>query len=82
MKWVKWGLPITALVLLSSIAVWPEIDRALHTNKEVMKQLSRIKIESGTMIDATFHGLDTHNRPYTITSEKLFRNLTIAILSI
>lgn len=71
MKWVKWGLPITALVLLSSIAVWPEIDRALHTNKEVMKQLSRIKIESGTMIDATFHGLDTHNRPYTITSEKV-----------
>ncbi len=71
MKWVKWGLPITALVLLSSIAVWPEINRALHTNKDIIKQLSRIKIESGTMVGATFHGLDSHDRPYTITSEKV-----------
>lgn len=71
MKWMKWGLPTTALILLSSIAIWPQIDRALHTNKEIMKQLSRIKVESGTMIGAKFHGLDSHDRPYTITSEKV-----------
>lgn len=73
MKWVKWGLPITALLLLGSIAVWPEIDRAIHTNKKIMQQLARIKVESGTMIGATFHGLDSHERPYTITSDKVIQ---------
>lgn len=75
MKWMKWGLPITALLLLGSIAVWPEIDRALYSNKEIMKQLARIKIESGTMVGAIFHGLDSHDRPYTITSDKVVQKL-------
>ncbi|MDI2090103.1 LPS export ABC transporter periplasmic protein LptC [Commensalibacter oyaizuii] len=70
-KWTKWILPALALLLLGSIAVWPEIDRIINTNKEIIKQLARIKVESGTMVGATFHGLDSHDRPYTITSNKV-----------
>lgn len=70
-KLTKWILPALALLMLGSIAIWPEIDRMINTNKEVVKQLSRIKVESGTMVGATFHGLDSSNRPYTITSNKV-----------
>lgn len=75
-KWTKWLLPITALLLLGSIAIWPEIDRMINTNKAIMKQLAHIKVESGTMIGAIFHGLDSNNRPYTITSEKVVQKST------
>lgn len=73
-KWTKWTLPVLALLLLGSIAVWPEIDRMINTNKEVVKELSKIKVESGTMVGATFHGLDSSDRPYTITSSKVIQN--------
>ncbi|CAK7192952.1 hypothetical protein COMNV_01162 [Commensalibacter sp. Nvir] len=73
-KYTKWILPLLALILLGSIATWPEIDRFINTNKEVLKQLARIKIESGTMIGAVFHGVDDHNSPYTITSNKVIQN--------
>lgn len=72
-KLTKWILPAVALLMLGSIAIWPEIDRIINTNKEVVKQLSRIKVESGTMVGATFHGLDSSNRPYTITSNKVIQ---------
>lgn len=74
LRWTRWGLPATALVLLVSIAAWPEIDRAINSNKEILKQLSKIKVESGTMHGASFHGLDSHNRPYTITSKQVHQN--------
>ncbi|CAI3947899.1 Uncharacterized conserved protein [Commensalibacter communis] len=73
-KWTKWVLPALALLLLGSIAAWPEIDRFINTNKAVVSELSRIKVESGTMVGATFHGVDSSDRPYTITSSKVIQN--------
>lgn len=63
----KWLLPAGALLLLSTIAVWPEIERVRDT--------ARIAIEHGTLamrgailIDAHYHNIDDHGRPYTVTA--------------
>ncbi|GFE92010.1 LPS export ABC transporter periplasmic protein LptC [Acetobacter persici] len=69
LRWAKWVLPATALLLLSSIAVWPEVDRLINANKAALKDLSRVKIESGNLIGATYRGVDEHNRPFMVTAD-------------
>ncbi|GBQ82699.1 LPS export ABC transporter periplasmic protein LptC [Acetobacter malorum] len=69
LRWAKWVLPATALLLLSSIAVWPEVDRLINANKAALKDISKVKVESGNLIGATYRGLDEHNRPFMITAD-------------
>lgn len=76
LKWAKWVLPASALVLLSSIAIWPEVDRAIHSNKAAIAQLEHLKVESGTMLYAVYRGLDAHLKPYMITADKAQQNTT------
>ncbi|MBO1323699.1 LPS export ABC transporter periplasmic protein LptC [Acetobacter sp. TBRC 12305] len=71
MRWAKWFLPAAALGLLATIAVWPEIDRLVHANKTTLKELARVKIESGNLIGATYRGMDEHNRPFMITADSV-----------
>jgi lipopolysaccharide export system protein LptC len=60
-------LPIVALALLASVALWPEIAR----DSERARLSYRRGIappESGQMTAATYHGVDSGGRPYTITA--------------
>jgi len=61
----KWLLPVAALLLLATIALWPEIGH--------MRDTVRIAIEhtsggGATLTDAHYHGVDDHGRPYTVTA--------------
>jgi len=62
----KWLLPAGALLLLASIALWPEIGR--------MKDATRVALQragadvGATLTDARYRGVDDHNRPYTVTA--------------
>ncbi|WP_035367381.1 LPS export ABC transporter periplasmic protein LptC [Acetobacter pasteurianus] len=69
LRWAKWVLPATALLLLATIAVWPEVDRLLSANQTTIKELAKVKIESGNLIGATYRGVDEHNRPFMITAD-------------
>lgn len=64
----KWALPGLALVLLSSIAAWPEISHLVNQNRAALKEMARLRVESGNMEQATYRGLDAHNHPYMITA--------------
>ncbi len=60
-------LPLAALVLLASVALWPEIE---HETDQARLSYRRgaAPPESGRMVDAIYHGVDASNRPYTMTA--------------
>ncbi|NHN88942.1 LPS export ABC transporter periplasmic protein LptC [Acetobacter conturbans] len=69
LRWAKWLLPATALLLLASIAVWPEIDRMLNANQAALTEATRLKVESGNLEGAIYRSVDTHGRPYMLTAK-------------
>lgn len=60
-------LPLAALALLASVALWPEIE---HETDQARLSYRRgaTAPESGKMLDASYHGVDSSNRPYTMTA--------------
>ena len=70
LRWTKWILPAAALLLLVSIAIWPEIDRSMNSARIGLKQVTQVQVDSGRMIGPRYHGLDGHNRPYMITADE------------
>jgi lipopolysaccharide export system protein LptC len=63
----KWLLPAGALVLLSLIALWPEVDIATGKVRMSIGHLSG-SVDGGSLLDARYNGLDEKGRPYTITA--------------
>jgi lipopolysaccharide export system protein LptC len=62
----KWSLPVAALLLLATIALWPEIG---HMRDTVRVAIERTAVAGGaTLTDAHYHGVDDHGRPYTVTA--------------
>ncbi len=60
-------LPLAALGLLCSIALWPEISR--DTDRARLSfQRGRLEPENGQVVDARYNGVDERNRPYTMTA--------------
>ncbi len=70
LRWTKWILPAGALLLLASIAAWPEIQRSMNAARLGLKQAAQVKIDSGRMLSARYRGLDGHDRPYMITADE------------
>jgi lipopolysaccharide export system protein LptC len=63
----KWVLPVTAMGLLASIALWPEIEDSALQSRLRMSHVSG-DVEGGTLLDARYNGVDEKGRPYTITA--------------
>ncbi|MCL1562030.1 LPS export ABC transporter periplasmic protein LptC [Parasaccharibacter sp. TMW 2.1886] len=68
LKRAKWGLPGLAMFLLFSVAIWPEINHLIHQNSAILASMRHAHTDSGMMEHATYHDLDSQDRPYTITS--------------
>ncbi|GBR46999.1 LPS export ABC transporter periplasmic protein LptC [Neokomagataea thailandica] len=64
----KKALPTLAILLLISIAAWPEVTHLVSQNRAAMREMARLRVESGNMEDAIYRGLDEHQRPYTISA--------------
>jgi lipopolysaccharide export system protein LptC len=63
----KWLLPLAAMGLLSTIALWPEIDAATTKARLAMNHVSG-EVEGGKLLDARYNGVDERGRPYTVTA--------------
>jgi lipopolysaccharide export system protein LptC len=63
----KWLLPLAAMGLLATIALWPEFDRATAKARLAMGHVSG-EVEGGRLIDARYNGVDEKGRPYTMTA--------------
>lgn len=63
----KWILPVVALALLTTIALWPELNRDV-INAHLAARGGG-EPESGNLTKARYNGVDEHGRPYTVTAD-------------
>jgi lipopolysaccharide export system protein LptC len=63
----KWLLPAVALVLLSTIALWPQIGRMSDSARIAYRRMTA-EVGGATVTDARYRGIDEHGRPYTLTA--------------
>ena len=70
---VKYVLPLVALALLSSIALWPELTRSVENGRVTWHRLT-MATGAGQMLHPRYHGLDARNRPYTISADTAERD--------
>jgi lipopolysaccharide export system protein LptC len=63
----KWILPLIAMVLLASVALWPELQRMTSASRLAMAHVSG-EVEGGKLLDARYKGVDEKGRPYTVTA--------------
>lgn len=63
-------LPALALVLLAVVAVWPYLARQDEGFRVGFAQLAPSAVETLSMQNARYHGLDKSNRPFTLTSDR------------
>lgn len=63
----KFMLPAAALLLLTSIAMWPEIDRATDNARIVLGGLHAM-LDGARLTNAHYNGVDERGRPYTVTA--------------
>ena len=64
----KYVLPLAALALLSSIALWPELTRTVENGRVTWRRLT-MATGAGMMMHPRYHGLDGRERPYTISAD-------------
>ncbi len=69
----KYLLPVAALALLSSIALWPEISRTIDRGRVTWHRLTMVDPTSGTMRQPRYRGYDGQNQPYTVVAESADR---------
>lgn len=65
--WTKRLLPLAALALLSSIALWPELQRESEAEQVVLRQLGHVD-GTGRVFDPHYTSVDEKGRPYTVTA--------------
>lgn len=63
----KFLLPAAALLLLSSIALWPELEGASDRARVVMRGFSG-GVEGARVSNARYNGMDQRGRPFTVTA--------------
>jgi lipopolysaccharide export system protein LptC len=61
-------LPLVALTLLSSIAMWPEISRTIERGRATFRNLAMLN-GGGVMRLPRYRGYDAQNQPYMITAD-------------
>ena len=60
-------MPAAALLLLASIAIWPELDRATDKARVAMHGMGG-SVEGARLANAHYHGVDERGRPFTVTA--------------
>lgn len=60
-------LPLVAVALLALLALWPEIDRSADSGR-ISYRRTNVMPESGDLAEPSYRGVDSSNRPYTITA--------------
>jgi lipopolysaccharide export system protein LptC len=64
----KYLMPVLAVALLASIALWPEFSRLADQQRVIMRRLTSTENDSARVIEPHYRGVDEHDRPYTLTS--------------
>ncbi|WP_158742358.1 LPS export ABC transporter periplasmic protein LptC [Acidisphaera sp. L21] len=69
--WAKRLLPVAAVLLLGSIAAWPELARQFDSARiSIHKGGLSADMQAGKLLNVRYHGVDLRNRPYTVTADQ------------
>lgn len=64
----KYLLPLGALTLLATVALWPEIEHVREQGRSALRVL-RSSVDGAELTDARYRGVDDKGRPYTVTAD-------------
>lgn len=64
----KYLLPLGAIALLTTIALWPDFNNREDSTRFSLANVSG-EIEGARLKRARYHGVDEHGQPYTLTSD-------------
>ncbi len=68
--WSKRLLPVVALLLLSLLALWPDLANEFNGRLRFRHGGLSADLQAGKLLQVRYHGIDSRNRPYTITAEE------------
>ena len=74
LTFTKWLLPLGALLLLASVALWPEIARFKDQGRIAFRRAFSVEPDSGRMKEPRYRGVDERGRPFTITAESALQS--------
>ena len=66
-SFTKLTLPVAAALLLTCVALWPELSRDVAAGRLLVGHGLGLP-EAGQLSDASYHGVDQRGRPYTMTA--------------
>lgn len=64
----KWLLPLGGMLLLTSIAAWPELVRVRDSAAVSIRRVLALDPDSGEMLQPRYRGVDERGRPYTVSA--------------
>jgi lipopolysaccharide export system protein LptC len=64
----KRALPLAALALLSSIALWPEFESAAERGRVSFRRVAEVRPDALHVINPRYQGVDDQNRPFNVTA--------------
>lgn len=62
-------LPASAAILLALVMSWPRLSLEQERFRVGFAKLSTADVETLSMVNARFHGIDAQNRPFTVTAD-------------
>lgn len=65
----KWLLPVIAVLLLGSIAVWPEIARLSEGGRVSFRRAFNADSAEARLVEPRYRGVDERGRPYTLSAD-------------
>jgi lipopolysaccharide export system protein LptC len=65
----KWLLPGMALMLLSAIVLWPELERSEERSRYAFRRATQQHAEALRVTQPRYQGIDELGRPYTVTAD-------------
>lgn len=65
----KRALPLAAIGLLATIALWPEFDRAEDRGRLAFRRITQARPDAVRVVEPRYQGVDGENRPYTVTAD-------------
>lgn len=67
---VKLALPLLAAVILALIVAWPQFRKSSEDRFQLgFSGLSSGKVQNLSMVNARYHGVDRHNRPFAVSAD-------------
>jgi lipopolysaccharide export system protein LptC len=63
-------LPLAALALLATIALWPEFESAADRGRVAFRRVAEVRPDALQVVNPRYQGVDEQNRPYNVTADR------------